>query len=61
MATNTARFLGFDPEVALRRTNRKFVKRFQEIERELTRQGKRLEDASLAELDALWERSKLKG
>ncbi|MFB3140301.1 MAG: MazG nucleotide pyrophosphohydrolase domain-containing protein, partial [Candidatus Acidiferrales bacterium] len=61
VATNIARFLGFDPEVALRRTNRKFVERFQEIERELTRQGKRLEDASLAELDALWERSKLKG
>lgn len=60
VATNVARFLGFDPEVALRRTNRKFVERFQEIERELTRQGKRLEDASLAELDALWERSKQK-
>ena len=60
VATNIARFLGFDPEVALRRTNRKFVERFQEIERELTRQGKRLEDASLAELDALWERSKQK-
>ncbi len=61
VATNVARFLGFDPEVALRRTNRKFVDRFQEIEWELARQGKRLEDASLAELDALWERSKQKG
>jgi tetrapyrrole methylase family protein/MazG family protein len=61
VAVNVARFLGLDPELALRRTNRKFVARFHEIERELARQGKRLEDASLAEMDALWERSKQKG
>ena len=48
-------------DLALRRTNRKFVARFREIEQELARQGKRLEDASLAEMDALWERSKQKG
>lgn len=61
VAVNVARFLGLDPELALRRTNRKFVRRFGEIEQELARQGKRLEDASLAEMDALWERSKQKG
>jgi len=60
VAVNVARFLGLDPELALRRTNRKFVARFQEIERELARQGRRLEDASLAEMDALWERTKQK-
>lgn len=58
VAVNVARFLGVDPELALRRTNRKFVERFQEIERELARQGKRLQDATLEEMDALWERSK---
>lgn len=61
VAVNVARFLGLDPELALRRTNRKFVERFRVIEQELARQGKRLEDASLAEMDALWERSKQKG
>lgn len=57
---NVARKLGVDPEVALRRSNRKFIERFQEIERELARQGKRLQDTSLTEMDALWERSKQK-
>ena len=61
VAVNVARFLGLDPDLALRRTNRKFVARFREIEQELARQGKRLEDASLAEMYALWERSKQKG
>lgn len=58
VAVNVARFLGVDPEIALHRANRKFAARFQEIERELTKQGKKLESASLAEMDALWERSK---
>ena len=61
VAVNVARFLGLDPDLALRRTNRKFVRRFGEIEQELARQGKRLQDATLAEMDALWERSKQKG
>lgn len=60
VAVNVARYLGLDPEVALRRTNRKFIERFQEVEQELTRQGKRLQDATLEEMDALWERSKQK-
>lgn len=60
VGVNVARFLGFDPEVALRRTNRKFVARFQEVEQELARQGKKLQDATLEEMDALWERSKQK-
>jgi len=58
VAVNLARTLGVDPEVALRRTNRKFVQRFRSIEQELSKEGKRIEDASLSEMDALWERSK---
>jgi MazG family protein len=58
VVVNLARKLGFDPEVALRRTNHKFVERFGAIEQELSKQGKRIEDATLEEMDALWERSK---
>lgn len=58
VAVNVARTLGIDPEVALRRTNRKFVERFRRIEQELSKQGKRIEDATLEEMDTLWERSK---
>ena len=58
VAVNLARKLGQDPELALRRANRKFLARFQEIERELAQQGQRLEDATLEEMDALWERAK---
>ncbi len=61
VAVNVARFLGVDPELALRRTNRKFVRRFQEIERELARQGKRPQEATLEEMDVLWTRAKQKG
>lgn len=57
---NVARYLGLDPEIVLRRANAKFIRRFQAVEQELSRRGKRLEDASLEEMDALWERSKQK-
>ncbi|MBI2955878.1 MAG: nucleoside triphosphate pyrophosphohydrolase [Acidobacteria bacterium] len=60
VAVNVARYLGLDPAVALRRTNRKFTERFQLVERELARLGKRPEEATLEEMDALWERSKEK-
>jgi MazG family protein len=58
VAVNLARKLGQDPELALRRANRKFVARFRQIEGELARQGRRLEETSLEEMDALWERAK---
>ena len=58
VGVNIARYLQIDPEVALRRTNRKFVERFQQIEAELTRQGRRWDETSLEEMDALWEKSK---
>ena len=57
-AVNVVRALGFDPEVALRRANQKFRARFRVMEQELAARGKPLEEASLAELDELWERAK---
>ena len=57
-AVNVVRFLGLDPEIALRRTNKKFIARFEQIEQALAKQGKTLREASLAELDVLWDKSK---
>ena len=57
-AVNIARFLRLDPESALRRSNRKFRRRFQWMERELKKQEKSPRDASFDELDALWTRAK---
>jgi nucleoside triphosphate diphosphatase len=56
--TNLARHLGLDPEAALRGTNARFERRFRHIEDALARQGRTLEDADLAEMDALWEQAK---
>jgi len=54
---NYARFLKVDPELALERTNRKFIKRFQYIEENA---GKDLQDMTLEEMDALWNEAKKK-
>lgn len=55
---NYARFLGIDPDEALERTNRKFIQRFQFLERESARDGKVMGEMTLAEMDAYWERAK---
>ena len=55
---NLARHLDADPEAILRATNRKFERRFAAIERALAEQGKRPEDSTLAEMDALWDAAK---
>lgn len=55
---NYARFIDIDPEEALERTNKKFIKRFQYLETESARDGKRLGEMSLAEMDAYWNRAK---
>ena len=55
---NIARFLQVDPESALRKTNQKFRRRFQWVESELSKAGKSPRDATLAEMDALWDRAK---
>jgi MazG family protein len=55
---NLARFLEVNPDEALHKTTAKFIQRFQFIERELSRQGKSPKQATLAEMDALWEQAK---
>jgi ATP diphosphatase len=55
---NLARHVGADPDLALRRTNAKFERRFAYIEQALAAQGRSLEGASLAEMDALWNEAK---
>lgn len=55
---NLARFLDVNPDEALHKTTTKFIHRFQYIERELSRQGKTPKQATLAEMDALWEAAK---
>lgn len=59
-AANLARFLHFDPESALRAANRKFKRRFQFLEAEVARRGKKLKECSLEELDRIWDRVKAK-
>jgi nucleoside triphosphate diphosphatase len=56
---NLARHVGADPETALRGTNAKFERRFAYIERALAAKARSLEDASLAEMDALWNEAKV--
>lgn len=55
---NYARSLGIDPDEALERTNRKFIRRFQFLERESHADGKVMGEMTLAEMDAYWERAK---
>lgn len=55
---NYSRFIGINPANALRRTNEKFTKRFQYIESELAKIGKKIYDANLTEMDKYWEESK---
>jgi len=52
---NLARHLKVDPEAALRRTNAKFTRRFEQVEQRLAARGKRPQDSDLAEMDALWD------
>ena len=55
---NYARFIGVNPEDALERTNKKFIKRFQYLESESRKDGKQLGEMSLEEMDEYWERAK---
>jgi ATP diphosphatase len=57
-AVNLARHLRADPEAVLRRTNQKFERRFALIEQALAAHGKAPQDATLAEMDALWDEAK---
>lgn len=55
---NLARFLRVDPESALKRSNRKFTRRFRYVEDALKQRGKTLQQSSLEEMDTLWEEAK---
>lgn len=55
---NYARFVKVDPELALERTNKKFIRRFQHIEKIAAEQNKALLDMTLEEMDALWNKAK---
>jgi MazG family protein len=57
---NLARYLDIPAEDALRKTNQKFTSRFSKVEEGIKAQGKELEDASLEEMDAIWEMAKEK-
>lgn len=58
VAVNLARFLNVDPEIALKKANRKFISRFRAMEQEASRRGGRLADVPREEMELLWERSK---
>lgn len=55
---NLARYLDIAAEDALRKTNKKFTDRFSQVEEGIKAQGKELEDATLEEMDAIWEMAK---
>jgi tetrapyrrole methylase family protein/MazG family protein len=55
---NLSRFLGIDPEASLRKSVEKFVRRFHEMERLIERDGKKLSDLSIEEMDRYWEKAK---
>ena len=58
VAVNVARFLGADPEIALKKANRKFAKRFREMERRAAQEGKRLTEMKIEEMEELWREVK---
>ncbi|MFN5704839.1 MAG: nucleoside triphosphate pyrophosphohydrolase, partial [bacterium] len=55
---NYARFIDINPENALEKTNKKFIKRFQYLEQKATEMGKSLKDMNLNEMDVYWEQAK---
>ena len=55
---NVVRFLKLDPEIALKKANRKFVDRFRDMESEAAADGKKLADLNATELDELWNAAK---
>jgi XTP/dITP diphosphohydrolase len=55
---NYARFIGVDPEMALERTNKKFIRRFQYLEAESKKDGKEMGEMTLNEMDEYWNKAK---
>ena len=60
-AVNLSRFMGVNPEDALRRTIKKFESRFKSIEKAAEDSGRDITELSLEEMDKIWESSKIKG
>jgi uncharacterized protein YabN with tetrapyrrole methylase and pyrophosphatase domain len=60
MLVNISRFLGVNPENALRKTISKFIQRFRFIEESAVAEGMTLNDMTLDEMEALWQKSKEK-
>jgi len=58
VAVNIARFLKIDPETSLRKSNRKFIQRFQYIEESLRKSGRDFKGSSIEEMECLWQRAK---
>lgn len=58
MIVNISRFIGVNPEEALRKTISKFISRFRYIEMAAAEKGEKLADMSLEEMDALWDEAK---
>ena len=56
--TNYARFIDVNPEDALERTNKRFIKRFQIMEQEINNEGKDFSEMSLSEMDVYWKQAK---
>ena len=55
---NYGRFIKVNPEDALERTNKKFIKRFNYMEQKIKEQGKQFADCTLAEMDVFWNEAK---
>jgi tetrapyrrole methylase family protein/MazG family protein len=60
MVVNISRFIGVNPEDALRKTIRKFISRFHYIEMHAAKEGRKLSDMTLNEMDGLWDEAKRK-
>ena len=58
---NAARLYGLNPDTALEKTCAKFKRRFTYLEEQTIRQGRNLQDMTLAEMDAIWDEAKAKG
>ncbi|MDD5570639.1 MAG: nucleoside triphosphate pyrophosphohydrolase [Bacteroidales bacterium] len=55
---NYARFIDVEPETALEKTNKKFLKRFQYLEKSVIKDGKKLSEMTLKEMDVYWDKAK---
>jgi len=58
---NVSRFLKVDPESALERTNKKFIRRFQFMEEQARKEGKQVADYELAQMEQWWQQAKISG